>query len=135
MTERDPRTDPRPGDVLTKDGKKGQLRRTVDRVVPVGKDAFEVYYNGKSRSTWSETWKNWARNASVANPSSGRPGWAKQPNPAMELVAVASCIEGWASNLSMGVSDTKKAAKKIQEACTRLVELADYMKESQWTPS
>ena len=132
---RDPRVSPQAGDVLTKRGKNGKLlRRVVDRVAPLGKGGgFNVYYNGRSQSTWSETWKSWAQNANVVNPASSRPEWARQPTPSMELVAVASSIEGWASNLGAGISDAKEASEKIRECCTRLIELADHLGEAKWT--
>lgn len=62
--ERDPRNDPRAGDVLSKPGGNGPLRREV-----TSRSGYTVCYrrNGhrRSRSCWITSWQEWARGATV----------------------------------------------------------------------
>lgn len=61
-TKRDPRIDPKPGDVLAKNGKK----RTVLFLVPCGSWA-DIYYQSQGRKVrcYSGTWRDWAKGAEV----------------------------------------------------------------------
>ena len=61
---RDPRTDPKVGDILSRDG----LAREVLRIIPCGHH-WDVEYYSPTRQRigkcWRFTWKRWANNAEV----------------------------------------------------------------------
>lgn len=65
-TKRDPRTDPRPGDVIERDG----LRRCVDSVF-----GCNIRWRRKPgaalRSCLITAWRNWAKDAAVIEPKEG----------------------------------------------------------------
>lgn len=66
MTARDPRSDPRPGDVL----RKGERTRIVLSAKPLGAGFMVSYNSGKrTHDTWISTWREWCRGAEVVRVS------------------------------------------------------------------
>lgn len=64
--ERDPRVDPRPGDVLAKDGRE---RRVDTLIFNIGRRAHALLWqrsrNHQLRRCDIETWRTWARDAEI----------------------------------------------------------------------
>jgi hypothetical protein len=63
--DRDPRIDPRQGDVVAKDGQRNvPIRRLV-----AGRDGNQVFYrsaeNGVVKACWLSTWMDWCYGAEV----------------------------------------------------------------------
>lgn len=53
---------PQVGDVWEKDGK----RRRIDRIRPSAfYKTFDLWWNGRKKSTWCTTWNEWARGATL----------------------------------------------------------------------